>query len=164
MNNIIDKAAKDIFSFATSSKDRNITITVRLYEIYNEKIIDLSQPREGMYDAFQLRGLKLLNGGDGMVQIKGLNEVTVNNVQDIQNVLEMGRKNRQVAETKANSHSSRSHAILEVSINNEPKSFSDGATALKSTLYFVDLAGSESLDNTGPNKFRQREGAIIKKR
>ena len=120
MKNIIDRASVDIFSFVASSIDREIVITVKHYEIYNEKIFDLTQPREETHDLSQLHDLQLLKGADGMVQIRGLNEVTVNNVQDIDNVISTGQKNRQVAETKANSHSSRSHAILEVSINNEP--------------------------------------------
>lgn len=161
MKNIIDRASRDVFSFIASSPDREITITVKHYEIYNEKIFDLSQPSKEISHLSQLRGLKLLKDADGVNQIRGLTEVTVNNVQDIQNVILAGQKNRQVAETKANSHSSRSHAILEVGINNMPKSFSDDAIALKSTLYFVDLAGSESV--AGSSTSRHREGTHIKK-
>lgn len=161
MKKIIYRAYMDISSFIASSTDREITITVKHYEIYNEKIFDLSQ----LSDPLQPRS-PLFAGldSDSLIQIRGLNEVAVKNVQDIQNVILAGQKNRQVAETRANSHSSRSHAILEITITNEPKYYSDGATALKSTLQFVDLAGSESVDSTGTNRYRQQEGSNIKKR
>lgn len=161
MKSTTDFAFMDMISFAASSTDRIITFTVKYYKIYSEDVHDLSQPRERIHDRSQLRVQK---GADGMVQIKGLNSVTVKNVQDIQNFISACQKNSQVAETKANDHSSRSHAIIEIGINNEPKYHSDGATALQSTLHLVDLAGSENIDNSGDNISRQREGRSINKR
>lgn len=91
------------------------------------------------------------------VQIVGLTEATVTSVEETMQVIDFGLESRTVGSTAANSDSSRSHAILQLSIK-QP----NGKTYGK--LTFIDLAGNERGADTFDNgKQTSMDGAEINK-
>ena len=80
----------------------------------------------------------------GSVVVHGLKEILVKNAADVISVLQRGSLKRQIAATKMNEASSRSHGIFSITVHIK-ESTSDGEELLKvSTLHLVDLAGSEN--------------------
>jgi len=91
------------------------------------------------------------------IQIVGLTEITVTSVEETMQTIDFGLESRTVGETAANSDSSRSHAILQLSIK-QP----NGKTYGK--LSFIDLAGNERGADTFDNiKQTRMDGAEINK-
>ena len=76
-------------------------------------------------------------------------------------LLRNGNANRATEATKANSESSRSHAVLQILINKVPKAGGFKYTALSGKLSMIDLAGSERGTVTENRGLRLREGAKI---
>lgn len=89
---------------------------------------------------------QLLEGGDrgvGDVYVRGLSEVRVTSLRDVLRLLHSGARNRSTRETDVNEQSSRSHAILQLSVRSTTAS-ADGATLSRRAKFnMVDLAGSE---------------------
>lgn len=64
-------------------------------------------------------------------------------------LLQLGEKNRTVANHKLNAHSSRSHAVLLITVSRHGKASLGGApTIQRGKLLLVDLAGSERQKST----------------
>lgn len=66
----------------------------------------------------------------------GIVETTCNSLEDLMNVINYGLTERTTGQTGANADSSRSHAVLTITIK-EPNGKQFGK------LSFIDLAGSE---------------------
>ncbi|EEC03295.1 conserved hypothetical protein, partial [Ixodes scapularis] len=78
-------------------------------------------------------------------------------------LLQKGNKRRTVEPTAANKTSSRSHALLRVSIrqsSRDPSNLSSSRNRV-GKLFMVDLAGSERASNTKNTGIRLKEGAHI---
>jgi kinesin family member 2/24 len=139
-------AAEDVFK-TLSLIGSGLKIYVSFYEIYCGKLHDLLNDRQQLYareDAKQ------------NVNIIGLKEWSVSNVDDIMKVIEFGLSVRMVGVTGANDESSRSHAVLQISLKNGSK--------LHGKVSFIDLAGSERGADTIENSKQTRiDGAEINK-
>ena len=72
-------------------------------------------------------------------------EIYVNNVEQMKRVMKTGADNRTIAATKMNERSSRSHSIFILSLFQKDL---DNDTIKQSSLFFVDLAGSEKIAKT----------------
>lgn len=94
-------AANDIISNLKNYPEMYLTIS--FYEIYCGKLFDLLQNRELV---------KCLEDAKQKVNIMGLTETPVDNVQQIMQVIGSGLDVRTSGVTGANDDSSRSHAIL----------------------------------------------------
>lgn len=80
-----------------------------------------------------------------MVNIVGLTEKQVTEVEDIMQLISTGLKSRTSGTTGANADSSRSHAILQMQIKHYGKPYGK--------MSFIDLAGSErGADTMNTNK------------
>ncbi|KAJ3412537.1 hypothetical protein HDV05_000618 [Chytridiales sp. JEL 0842] len=84
-------------------------------EIYNESITDLLASREIQGDLKIRIDPESLTGKDLYVQ--GLTEHYINSMSDYMKIIRLGMKNRTVAETNMNDESSRSHAILTITVD-----------------------------------------------
>jgi kinesin family protein 5 len=89
------------------------------------------------------------------VYVEGLSSFNVNSPEEVLALLEQGNENREVASTKMNAHSSRSHAvfILHVQRRNRTGTLSEYSgdqqqQVQHSKLVLVDLAGSERAKRT----------------
>ncbi|KAK3103694.1 hypothetical protein FSP39_021089 [Pinctada imbricata] len=146
------RAMKELFEVC---KERAETITyslrVSLIEIYNETIQDLLTS-----DA---KTLELRTAGN-KVNIPGLTDVEIKNLDDIKRTMKTGDKNRTTASTKMNSSSSRSHLLLMLAVEGHDKV--TGAIS-KGTLTLCDLAGSERISKTEAEGQRLVEAAAINK-
>ncbi|XP_053458671.1 kinesin-like protein KIFC3 isoform X3 [Nycticebus coucang] len=137
------------------ASDWEYTITVSGAEIYNEVLRDLlgKEPQEKLE-------IRLCPDGSGQLYVPGLTEFRVQSVDDINKVFEFGHTNRTTEFTNLNEHSSRSHALLIVTVRGV-----DCSTGLRTTgkLNLVDLAGSERVGKSGAEGSRLREAQHINK-
>uniref|UniRef100_A0A0N5BL07 Kinesin-like protein n=1 Tax=Strongyloides papillosus TaxID=174720 RepID=A0A0N5BL07_STREA len=128
-------------------KDTKFTVQISYLEIYNELIKDLLNPSSPILD--------LLEDDKGNVNIPRLTKMRAINKDKVLQILQNGNQRRTREATAANKESSRSHAILEVSLYN--------GTKLHGKLYLIDLAGSERASQTQNRGQRLKEGAAINK-
>ncbi|XP_075796562.1 kinesin-like protein KIFC3 isoform X3 [Pelodiscus sinensis] len=153
---INQRALQLLFSEAQrKAADWDYTITVSVAEIYNEALRDLlgKEPQEKL-------DIKLCPDGSGQLYVPGLTEFQVHSVEDVNKVFEFGHLNRVTEYTSLNEHSSRSHALLIVTVRGL-----DYSTGLRTTgkLNLVDLAGSERVGKSGAEGSRLREAQHINK-
>ncbi|EPZ33973.1 Kinesin, motor region domain-containing protein [Rozella allomycis CSF55] len=140
-------ACKDIFKLIKN--DKSLFVTVCFYEIYGGRIYDLFQNKAR---------LQLLEDGKGDIKIMGLQEIQVGSYEDMIRLIDYGFSTRTTASTSANDESSRSHAILQISIRQ-----GDGSI-VKGKFSLIDLAGSErASDVNHTDRQRRIEGAEINK-
>ncbi|KAK5986984.1 Kinesin motor domain-containing protein [Trichostrongylus colubriformis] len=138
-----------LMSLLTQSLYQKITdeyqVQLSYLEIYNEVIRDLLSPSGAMLD--------LMEDDKGNIRVPGLSTVRAPNLSRIMQILQEGNLRRTQEATEANMTSSRSHALLQVSLlkNNRPYS----------KLFLIDLAGSERASNTNNRGQRLKEGAAI---
>ena len=129
-------------------------IKVSYIEIYNENVIDLLNSES--------TSLMIIEDPNKGVYCQNIKEYVINNCLELKKIICQGNKRRTMAPTNQNKFSSRSHAILQISL--ERKSFNDEANNFNiyySKFLMVDLAGSE---RGGLEKGKRREeGANINK-
>eukprot|EP00735_Rhodelphis_limneticus_P007274 TRINITY_DN1978_c0_g1::TRINITY_DN1978_c0_g1_i2::g.22965::m.22965 TRINITY_DN1978_c0_g1::TRINITY_DN1978_c0_g1_i2::g.22965 ORF type:complete len:461 (+),score=0.27,sp/Q54UC9/KIF3_DICDI/40.76/3e-68,Kinesin/PF00225.18/7.7e-89,DUF1076/PF06416.7/0.0082 TRINITY_DN1978_c0_g1_i2:104-1486(+) len=101
--------------------------------------------------------LALRETPQGGVFVEGLTELEVTSLVDFQGAVHEAIRNRSTFSTSMNSTSSRSHAILSITVDQviEPNRI------LSSTLRFVDLAGSERVSKSLSEGTRLEEAKRI---
>lgn len=153
---IIPRAMNAIFEKlraqrASSGDDTSTSVKCTYVEIYQEKIHDLVAPfklARGA-DPLDIRreklGLELRERADGEVYVHGIEERTVKCAADVMEILRRGGEHRAVRQTHMNEHSSRSHTILTLAVDQRIAGDAQGDGGMRSTsrLNLVDLAGSE---------------------
>lgn len=110
-------------------------MTLSMVEIYNEAVRDLLAP--GPPERLAVRQGP---GGHGGIQVAGLTSWDVPNLETLYQMLSLGRSNRTTATTAMNQHSSRSHALVTLTLHAAAPPRGPGTAG---TLHLVDLAGSE---------------------
>ncbi|XP_039973982.1 kinesin-like protein KIFC3 isoform X2 [Xiphias gladius] len=153
---INQRALRLLFSEVTDkTPDWDYKITVSMVEIYNETLRDLL--RENPTDKLDI---KMNPDGSGQLYVPGLTEFTVQSPEDINRVFELGHMNRATACTNLNEHSSRSHALLIITVSGFN---SATGNRTQGKLNLVDLAGSERIGKSGAEGSRLREAQCINK-
>lgn len=132
--------------------DWSYSINVSVIEIYNEMIRDL------LGDDPSAK-LEVKQGRDGLF-VPGLTEIQVTDVDELNEVFAIGKRNRATAITDMNEHSSRSHALLCVTVIGVNKTTGHRTTG---KLNLVDLAGSERVSKSGSEGARMKEAQNINK-
>ncbi|MCJ1477912.1 hypothetical protein MMC13_006586 [Lambiella insularis] len=164
---IIPRAITDIFSYIRETPRREYLLRVSYLEIYNEKIYDLlSQDSSSPQAEIKLREDKTRG-----VYASPLREEIVQSPNQLLRVIDRGDKARRTGETQWNTHSSRSHAVVQIVV--ESRERTGGKIAGQedkraplvggvrvSSLSLIDLAGSE---RAAEDKTRRTEGAHINK-
>ncbi|KAH9504088.1 Kinesin-like protein kif19 [Bulinus truncatus] len=150
---IMVQALNDLFLEMRQSSDKTYKVTMSYLEIYNEMIRDLLNPDSGF--------LELREDAKGSVQVAGISEVTARSTEEVMNMLVKGNLERTQEPTAANATSSRSHAILQVTVRQRNKVRNIMQEVRTGRLYLVDLAGSERAANTHNRGKRMVEGAHI---
>ncbi|XP_064443714.1 kinesin-like protein KIFC2 isoform X3 [Mirounga angustirostris] len=110
-------------------------VTLSMVEIYNEAVRDLLAP--GPPERLAVRQGP---AGQGGIQVAGLTYWDVPNLETLHQMLSLGRSNRATAATSKNRHSSRSHALVTLTLRTASPPRGPGTAG---TLHLVDLAGSE---------------------
>ena len=93
--------------------------------------------------------------------VKGLTEVEVKSVEDMNAVLQKGAKNRSVGATAMNAGSSRSHSIFTIVVECCSTDSEGNEHIRVGKLRLVDLAGSERQAKTGATGQRLKEATKI---
>ncbi|EQC32541.1 hypothetical protein SDRG_09864 [Saprolegnia diclina VS20] len=133
-------------------------VTVSYLEVYNETICDLIDPK----------GVNLqLREHTSAVHVSGLAHRQVRSAVEVLNILRQGNKNRRTESTVANAVSSRSHAVLQVTVKHKTvdlmRKSSPNTEMTCAKLSLIDLAGSERACKTENSGARLAEGANINK-
>lgn len=175
---IISRVIKDLFSevekaklappvrgattsAATSSAAETIEFTVSFVEIYMEQIRDLLAAGGGsLAPAAISSGLKIRENAQKGIYIEDMTQVQTQTEHATMELVKAGILNRAVSSTRMNKDSSRSHSILIISCTRKTLK----STVLKrSSMYIVDLAGSEFVNKTNAaGKVLQEAKAINK--
>ena len=138
----------DVFNFLKKKEYSNLELWVSFYEIYCNKLFDLLNNK----NILQAR-----EDGKGNICIVGLVEKHTKNIEELLDLIDFGLNSRTVGITGANLDSSRSHAILQITIKTKEKE-------VYSKISFIDLAGSErAVDTIDTNKRTKIDGAEINK-
>ncbi|EJF65955.1 kinesin-domain-containing protein [Dichomitus squalens LYAD-421 SS1] len=153
----------------------DFSVKISFVELYNEELRDLLAPElqapsgsnqpMGMgvqKDTSQQVNLKLFDDSKkGGVIIQGLEETPVRTVTDALALLTKGSHRRQIAATKFNDHSSRSHSVFSITIHTTAASTTGDGLLRVGKLNLVDLAGSENIGRSGAENKRAREAGMI---
>lgn len=126
-------------------------------ELYNEQIRDLLNPSSGY--------LELREDTKGKnIQVAGLTEISTTSTNEVMLLLQKGNKARTIEPTAMNKTSSRSHALLSVTVKHsvplDPKS-NLRMRIKQGRMFMIDLAGSERANKTKNRGKRLQEGAHI---
>lgn len=149
---IIPRTFDHIFRRIEGSPDQKFLVRVSMLELYNEEIRDLLSK----HHTHKLE----LREKDSGVYVKDLSMHVVNSVAEMTQKLDDGRGNRVTAETKMNEHSSRSHCLYAITIEN-CEANNPEAKFRMGKLNLVDLAGSEKQKKTGAEGKRLDEAKSI---
>ncbi|XP_071987108.1 kinesin-like protein KIF11 isoform X2 [Engystomops pustulosus] len=154
---IIPRTLHQIFE-KLSENGTEFSVKVSLLEIYNEELFDLLSPSPDVSERLQMFDDPRNKRG---VIIKGLEEVTVHNKDEVYHILERGAAKRTTASTLMNAYSSRSHSVFSITIHMKETTI-DGEELVKiGKLNLVDLAGSENIGRSGAVDKRAREAGNI---
>lgn len=137
-------AAKDLWS----RLEPGMGINVSFFEIYGGKLYDLLNERER---------LACREDSRGVINVCGLTEHRVDSTSHLMEIIDYGNTIRAAGSTGMNADSSRSHAILHITIVSAKNRFFGRFT-------FIDLAGSErGADTLDSDRSTRLEGAEINK-
>uniref|UniRef100_A0A669DQJ7 Kinesin-like protein n=1 Tax=Oreochromis niloticus TaxID=8128 RepID=A0A669DQJ7_ORENI len=154
---IIPRTLHQIFE-KLSENGTEFSVKVSLLEIYNEELFDLLSPTEDVSERLQLFDDPRNKRG---VVVKGLEEVTVHNKDEVYQILERGAAKRRTASTLMNAYSSRSHSVFSVTIHMKEITLEGEELVKIGKLNLVDLAGSENIGRSGAVDKRAREAGNI---
>ncbi|XP_012215196.1 osmotic avoidance abnormal protein 3-like isoform X2 [Linepithema humile] len=158
MRGFIERTLEHLFeATSTASSETRYLALLSYLEIYNERLRDLLQDDTG--ETLTLKE----DPSRGTYVAGGLREVTVKDAAECTVLVHQGDQRRAAAATKMNAASSRSHAVLTLSleaiaINDDDKR---GNAIRRGRLHLVDLAGSERQTRTGATGDRLKEAASI---
>lgn len=151
----IEKHAVDALFFGDSGLPGAKTIKVSYFEIAGKTCVDLLQPGRveiRLKELFEEQGEELT--GQMEVELVGAKEPEVTNAAELKKVIDEGKARRQTSSTQCNASSSRSHAVMRLTVT-----LANGSTG---RLTLVDCAGSERKeDNTHHDEKQRKETAEI---
>ncbi|KPI82926.1 putative MCAK-like kinesin [Leptomonas seymouri] len=145
-------AAREIFLRANNI---NAVVFVSFYEIYGRKIFDLLNNRERLFAR---------EDAEKVINICGLSEHQVTDIQEIFDVITAGSMYRAAGQTSANAESSRSHAVLQIEVRETKSANVRRGPKTIGRISFIDLAGNErGADTFDCDRKTRMEGAEINK-
>lgn len=158
---IIPNSVRDLFAkinnlSAHSEPGESYQVNFSYLEVYNEQVFDLLDSTGKVLSVRE-------DQERGIVVVAGITEITVDNYQSVIDLILQGNRQRKTEATMANAVSSRSHAILQLSVRHLFRSTGGRETQVESKLSMIDLAGSERASATNNRGVRLQEGASINK-
>ncbi|KAL5332841.1 P-loop containing nucleoside triphosphate hydrolase protein [Aspergillus crustosus] len=136
------------------------TVKCSFIELYNEELRDLLSAEENsklkIYDNEQKKGHM-------STLVQGMEETFIDSASSGIKLLQQGSHKRQVAATKCNDLSSRSHTVFTITVNIKRTTESGEEYVCPGKLNLVDLAGSENIQRSGAENKRATEAGLINK-
>lgn len=135
--------------YSPNLKDGQYGISLSVFEIYNDRIRDLSLDLSKTAN----QNLDIITDSkDGKIKPSKIRQIYVSNINDAKLVLNKSTKRRAVSSTNINGKSSRSHLFIHLNIHKVI-----GSVIKTSRLTIADLAGSErsKVARTEGNSFRE---------
>ncbi|KAG7278815.1 hypothetical protein CRUP_010376 [Coryphaenoides rupestris] len=168
------QAVAEIFKLLDENDLVDFSVRVSYLEVYKEEFKDLLEVETASKD-INIREDKG-NIGKGWIMyyrfvhvLCGVKECEVDGLDEVLSLLESGNTARHTGATQMNPHSSRSHTIFTVYVDQRrggsrpcgTTAASGGPQILTSKFHFVDLAGSERILRTGNTGERLKESIQI---
>jgi kinesin family protein 11 len=136
------------------------SVKVSFIELYNEELRDLFSADDGvkvkMYDGD-------VRQGQAATMVQGMEEKYITSASNGLKLLRHGSYKRQVAATKCNDLSSRSHTIFTVTVLTTRTLENGEEIVYSGKLNLVDLAGSENIKRSEAENKRATEAGLINK-
>ena len=150
---IMMRSVRELFEAIGRESDRDYKLKMSYVEVYNENIKDLLTGEDQWLDLRedQVKG----------VCVAGVTEIMTTNVEEITQVLRLGNRRRTKERTDANETSSRSHAVMQITVEHKDRAHGTSAEINIAKLSLIDLAGSERASQTHNRGLRLVEGANI---
>jgi kinesin family protein 11 len=156
---IIPRALYTLFSKLENEESEN-SVKCSFIELYNEELRDLLSPDDNVklkiYDDNSKRG-------HSSTLVQGMEESHIKSAAKGIQLLREGSHKRQVAATKCNDLSSRSHTVFTVTIYMKRTTDTGEDYISAGKLNLVDLAGSENIQRSGAENKRAAEAGLINK-
>eukprot|EP00879_Flechtneria_rotunda_P014938 GHRR01015608.1.p1 GENE.GHRR01015608.1~~GHRR01015608.1.p1 ORF type:complete len:482 (+),score=168.20 GHRR01015608.1:1054-2499(+) len=195
---VIPQACSQLLQHVVTARDRyDVQVKVSFVEIYNEALQDLqaltstmnshkvlthvtqqsgspTPSRSASQDSLAAAsdagsgGITIRETAKGEIVLEGVIETAVSSMQELAQLLEHGNAVRATAAHRMNQASSRSHAVLSITLEQRARPAAQQQLPaelryLRSKLHLVDLAGSERAKETGTTGQRFAEGVSINK-
>lgn len=156
---IIPRVLNSLFA-KLDADEAESSVKCSFIELYNEELRDLLAADDGTKLKIFEDGQKK---GHAATMVQGMEESHVKTAADGIKLLQNGSHKRQVAATKCNDLSSRSHTVFTITayIKRAADAGEDFVSAGK--LNLVDLAGSENIQRSGAENKRATEAGLINK-
>eukprot|EP00698_Gefionella_okellyi_P016615 TRINITY_DN4763_c0_g1_i2.p1 TRINITY_DN4763_c0_g1~~TRINITY_DN4763_c0_g1_i2.p1 ORF type:complete len:1583 (-),score=398.20 TRINITY_DN4763_c0_g1_i2:53-4801(-) len=156
---IIPRCVFELFAQIAKDSSHEYDVQLSYVQIYLEKPLDLLCPEK--------TDLCVRESPIEGVFLQGATEVQVRNAEDCAAFLRAAGNNRKIANTQMNAKSSRSHAIVLLTVSRRDVHVDTSATdstdhsVLKGKLVLVDLAGSERVKKSGVTGKQHDEAIAI---
>jgi kinesin family member 11 len=141
-------------------EDSENSVKVSFIELYNEELRDLLSADDSaklkIYDDNAKKG-------HSTTLVQGMEESHITSASKGIKLLRDGSHKRQVAATKCNDLSSRSHTVFTVTVYTKRTTDTGEDFVSTGKLNLVDLAGSENIQRSGAENKRATEAGLINK-
>lgn len=142
-------------------EETECSVKCSFIELYNEELRDLlSQEDNSKLKIFDNDSKK---GHHGSTLVQGAEETFIHSASAGIKLLQSGSHKRQVAATKCNDLSSRSHTVFTIMTQVKRTTETGEEYINYGKLNLVDLAGSENIQRSGADSKRAAEAGLINK-
>ncbi|XP_043533223.1 kinesin-like protein kif7 [Chiloscyllium plagiosum] len=164
---IIPRALAEIFKLIDENDAVDHTIKVSYLEVYKEEFRDLLEVETASKD------IRTREDDKGNTVLCGVKECEVEGLDEALSLLEIGNTAKHTGTTQVNMHSSRSHTVFTITMEQRrglgrttrlattPGDLLHPTHVITSKFHFVDLAGSERILKTGNTGERLKESIQI---
>jgi kinesin family protein 18/19 len=147
-------AMQDLFEHVRAhERDTQFRLRLSYLEVYNETLQDLLVDNSP--------SLQLRDDGAGGTVVAGLSFQEPRSADQVFAMLAAGNARRRQSPTDANAESSRSHAVLQITVEQQARTAAIETERRVAKLCMIDLAGSERAAATANRGQLMREGANI---
>ena len=150
---------RTLYSLFHKLEETESTVKCSFIELYNEELRDLLSAD----DNTKLKIFENEKKGHPGTMVQGMEETYIDSASSGIKLLQLGSHRRQVAATKCNDLSSRSHTIFTITVLTKRLTDSGEEYVSSGKLNLVDLAGSENIGRSGAENKRAAEAGLINK-
>lgn len=150
---------RTLYSLFNKLEGTESMVKCSFIELYNEDLRDLLSAEENT----KLKIFENEKKGHAVTVVQGMEETYIDSASTGIKLLQLGSHKRQVAATKCNDLSSRSHTIFTITVMTKRTTDSGEDYISSGKLNLVDLAGSENIGRSGAENKRAAEAGLINK-